>query len=128
MHNLLLYIPIHHRTVVMNHIPPTIMELKHVGYIEWPCIHVNVCFHGNPSHVTQDPSSYIPNLKVQSLLPVENELPAPHYSIIPVAWNIGLFNSIYSELNDRNYNQVQRIVHMISQTCKISEKNYSFNI
>ncbi|WVZ23514.1 hypothetical protein V8G54_002058 [Vigna mungo] len=71
MHYLMVHIPIHHRTVMMNHIPPSIMELKNIGHIEWPCIHVNICSHGNPSHVCQDASAHISNLKIQSLLPVE---------------------------------------------------------
>lgn len=109
MHNLLLHIPIHHGTVMMNHVPPSIMELEDIGHIERPCIHVNICFHGNPSHVCQNPSTYIPNLKVQSLIPVEYELPALHYSIIPVTWIIVLLNSICPRQNGINSNEVKRM-------------------
>jgi hypothetical protein len=130
MHNLLLHIPIHHRTVMMNHVPPSIMELEDIGHIEWPCIHVNICFHGNPSHVCQNPSTYIPNLKVQSLIPVEYELPALHYSIIPATWIIVLLNNICSRQNGINSNEVRRM-SIISQTCQNFYKfktNYNENI
>lgn len=91
MYNLLLHFPIHHRAVMMNHIPATVLKFKDVSHIEWT-INVNICFHGNPSHVCQNPSPYIPHLKVQSLLPVEHKLPTLHHCIIPAAWKIVLPN------------------------------------
>ena len=68
---------------MMHHIPPPVKELKDISYIEWPRIHVNKGFHGNPSHVCQNPSPYISNLKVDTLLPIKCKLPTLYYSIIP---------------------------------------------
>lgn len=41
----------HHRAVMMNHVPPPIVVLKHVGDEEGTSVHVQVCFHCNPGHV-----------------------------------------------------------------------------
>ena len=89
MHKLLLHVSIngHHRAVMMHHIPSSIMELKGISYIEWPGIHVDEGFHGNPSHVWHNPSPYISNLKVDTLLPIKCKLPTLYYSIIPEGGN-----------------------------------------
>lgn len=89
MHKLVLHLPIqeHHRAVMMHHIPLPIMALEDISYVEWPGIDVDKGFHGNPSHVCQNTSPYISNLKVDPMLPIKCKLPTLYYSIIPEGGN-----------------------------------------
>lgn len=82
---ILVFYLIQHRAVMMHHAPPPVMELKDVSHIEWPGIQVinNIGFHGDPSHVCQNTSTHILNLKVNPLLPIKGKLPTLYYSIIP---------------------------------------------
>lgn len=50
--NNLLIIDEHHWAVMVNHVPPSIMELEHIGDQKWTTVHVQVCFHRDPSHVS----------------------------------------------------------------------------
>jgi hypothetical protein len=60
------------------------------------------------------------------LLPVEYELPALHYWIIPAAWIIVLLNSICLHHKFRSPNEIKE-KSIISQNCKNSKKNYLSN-
>ena len=84
IHNLLIHLSINeHRTMMVHHEPPAIMELKNICYVKWPSFHVNESFHCDPSHVCKHPSPYIPHLEVDTLVPVEGKLPALYYCIVP---------------------------------------------
>lgn len=84
MHNLVLHVRIHHRAVMMHHIPPPILKLKHIGHVERPSIiHFKIGFHGDPSRLCEDSSPYITNLKVNILLPIKCKLPTLYHITIP---------------------------------------------
>lgn len=89
MNHLLFHLPNnkHYRAVMMHHVPSTIMKLVNVGYVEWPCIHVNIGFHANPSHIGKHTSPYVTDLKINPLFPIKCNLPTLNYGIIPVERN-----------------------------------------
>lgn len=86
MNHLLFHLPNnkHYGAVMMHHVPSTVMKLVNVGHIEWPRIHVNICFHANPSHICKHTSPYITDLKINPLFPIKCNLPTLNYGIIPV--------------------------------------------
>lgn len=83
MHIRLFHFSFHNRAVMSHHIPPTIKELKQIGHVEWPSIHVNISFHGNPSEVSENSSPYITNVKVNTLLPIKYSLPTLYHASEP---------------------------------------------
>lgn len=73
----------HDRAVMMNQVPPAIVELKQIGDEEWTSVHIHVCFHGDPSHAAYYPSAHVVDLKVIPLFPVETKFPALHHFPVP---------------------------------------------
>ncbi|CAL1373616.1 unnamed protein product [Linum trigynum] len=70
----------------MHHVPPPIVELKDICHMKRPGLHLDIRFHRNPGHASQDPDPHVSNLKLDSLLPpVERELPALYHSVVPNA-------------------------------------------
>lgn len=84
-------IPIHehYRTVMVNHVPLLVVKLIDIGHMEWPRVYINISFHGNPCHITEHTSSYIPYLKGNtwtspSLNPIECQSPTINHCSIPI--------------------------------------------
>lgn len=84
LHNLLLRFSInkHQRAMMVHHVPPAVMELENIRHIEQPIVHVNIGFHGNPSHFCKYPCTYIPNLEATTMIPIKCQLPALHNRIV----------------------------------------------
>lgn len=71
-------------TVVVNHVPLPIVELVNICHIKRTRSYIDMDFHGNPSNISQHTSTYILELKVESLFPVECKLPTANNCIVPV--------------------------------------------